>query len=188
MANLELTFRPVTKSRWGDFEALFESRGCPSYCWCMAWRPIEGKRQDATNADRKAAIEARIKRNVPVGLLGYEGKEPVAWVSIAPKETFLKSLGGKQHGETGEKIWSLVCMFLKRSHRKQGIGHQLIAAAVAEARKRGADVIEGYPVDPGSPSYLFMGFIPAFEKAGFSEVERVGARRHLMRLPLRKSK
>lgn len=188
MTDLELTFRPVTKSRWGDFEALFESRGCPSYCWCMAWRPIEGKRQDATNADRKAAMEARIKRNVPVGLLGYDGKDPVAWVSIAPKETFLKSLGGKQPKEAGEKIWSLACMFLKRSLRKQGIGHQLIAAAIAEARKRGADVIEGYPVDPDAPSYRFMGFVPAFEKAGFKETAMAGTRRHLMRLPLGEAK
>jgi GNAT superfamily N-acetyltransferase len=185
MADLELTFRPVTKSRWGDFEALFESRGSPSYCWCMAWRPIEGKRQDATNADRKAAMADRIKRNVPVGLLGYDGKDPVAWVSIAPKETFLPSLGGKQPEEAGEKIWSLVCMFLKRSHRKQGLGHQLIAAAIAEARKRGADVIEGYPVDPDAPSYRFMGFIPAFKKAGFKESEKAGTRRHIMRLRLR---
>jgi len=46
----------------------------------------------------------------------------------------------------------------------------------------GARVVEAYPVAPDSPSYRFMGFVPAFEKAGFREVGRAGSRRHVMRL------
>ena len=45
-------------------------------------------------------------------------------------------------------------------------------------------MIEAYPVDPASPSYRFMGFIPAFERAGFTEIGTAGTRRHIMRLTI----
>ncbi len=184
MTGTTLTFRPVTRARWADFEALFESPGAPKYCWCMAWRPIEGKRTEKTNADRKQALKDRVDHRVPIGLVGYDGDDPVAWVSIAPKQTFLASLGGEKPDETGKAIWSLVCMYLKRAYRKQGIGHQLIAAAVEAAKARGADVVEGYPVAPDAPSYRFMGFVPAFEAAGFTHAGKAGTRRPVMRLDL----
>ena len=66
----------------------------------------------------------------------------------------------------------------------QGLGHQLIDAAITQARRRKADVLEAYPVDPDSPSYRHMGFVPAFERAGFVEDGREGTRRHVMHLPL----
>ena len=46
-------------------------------------------------------------------------------------------------------------------------------------------VIEGYPVDPDSPSYRFMGVRSVFLAAGFEEIGRVGKRRHAMRRWLR---
>jgi hypothetical protein len=50
---------------------------------------------------------------------------------------------------------------------------------------QGAKIVEAYPVDVDSPSYRFMGFVPAFEKAGFEPTgQREGKRRHLMRLEL----
>lgn len=182
MADRKLTFRPVTKARWADFEALFESPGAPKYCWCMAWRPMDRDRASATNADRKAEMKGRITGGTRVGLLGYDGGEPVAWVSIAPKETY-RRLGGPKP-EPGERVWSLVCMFLKRPYRGEGIAHELIAAAIAEARKRKATIVEAYPVDPDSPSYRFGGFVPAFEGAGFVHAGGAGTRRRVMRLAL----
>ena len=70
---------------------------------------------------------------------------------------------------------------------RRGAGHQLIAAAIAHTRKKGATVLEAYPVDPDSPSYRFMGFVPAFAAAGFRSVGREGTRRHVMQLTLRES-
>ena len=57
----------------------------------------------------------------------------------------------------------------------------LIAGAVAHARENGATVVEAYPVDPDSPSYRFMGFVPVFAAAGFTDLGRPGKRRHVMR-------
>lgn len=178
----KLTFKPVTPARWGDFEALFSHKGAPSYCWCMAWRTTPEEAKQHSGRERKPMMEARIKAGTPVGLIGYLEGEPVAWVSIAPRETY-RSLGGPD-AEAGDKIWSLACMYIHRNFRGEGYGDALIEGAIAYARTRHATMLEAYPVDPASPSYRHMGFIPAFERLGFKEVARAGTRRHVMRLAL----
>lgn len=179
---MEITFHEVDRHRWGDFEQLFESRGGPKNCWCMVWR---GSAQDrADKHSRKAAMKQLIVDDTPVGLLGYREEEPVAWCSIAPRSAYRDLGGSEASGEPSERVWSLACFYVKRQLRGQGMMHRLLQAAVEHARKRGATVLEAYPVDPDSPSYRFMGFVPMFESFGFVEVGQAGSRRHVMRLNL----
>lgn len=178
-----LTFKPVTETTREDFLAVF-GKGGPNYCWCMPYRVTpEEKKSAPRGSDRKALMLDRIAEKVPVGLVGYLEGEPVAWVSVAPRDTFNASLGGPE-AKGGERIWALTCMFIRRTHRGRGLGHQLIEAAIRQAKKRKADVLEAYPVDPESPSYRHMGFVPAFAAAGFKPAGMIGSRRHLMRLTI----
>jgi len=178
----ELTFRPVDVTTVADFEALFTAPGAPKYCWCMVWRRSSAEAKHHDGESRKRQMMERIAAGVPVGLLAYDRDTPVAWVSIAPRETYC-NLGGPPP-EPGEVVWSLVCFFVPRRLRGQGMTARLIAAAVAHARRNGATIIEAYPVDAAAPSYRFMGFVPVFERVGFTEVGRAGKRRHVMRLAL----
>ncbi|MEQ1768739.1 MAG: GNAT family N-acetyltransferase [Devosia sp.] len=172
----------MTKARWRDFDALFSAPGGPSYCWCMAWR-AQGEEKKAPGPKRKPMMLARVNKGIPVGLVGYLDGEPAAWVSIAPRDSYRGDLGGPA-AEAGENIWSLACMYVPRRRRGSGFGAQLIGGAIAYAKKRGATVLEAYPVDPDSPSYRFMGFVPAYERLGFKTVGQAGSRRHVMRLAL----
>jgi GNAT superfamily N-acetyltransferase len=183
MTAARLTFRPVSKRTKDDFVAVFAGPGGPKYCWCMAWRATKAELRDTSSAAREQQMLGRINDRVPVGLVGYAEGEPVAWVSIAPKRTFQR-LGGPET-EENEKVWSLTCMYLRRHIRREGHAHALIDAAIEHAKKNGATVLEAYPVAPDSPSYRFMGFVPAFEKAGFEEIGTAGTRRHVMRLTLK---
>jgi GNAT superfamily N-acetyltransferase len=175
---MKLSVKPVTRSTWADFERLFEGKGAPKYCWCMAWRPMPD-RALADNAARKRALHERVEKRLPIGLLGYVDGEPVAWCSVAPRTTFVK-LSDDQDDEE-ESVWSIVCFFIRRDHRKSGLSRQMLEEAVSFAKKRGAKVVEAYPVDPQSPSYRFMGFVPLFEEHGFKPWGRAGPRRHVMR-------
>jgi GNAT superfamily N-acetyltransferase len=178
------SFREVDEKNWDDFVQLFEGKGCPSYCWCMAWRPLPGSRQQASNAVRKKSMKRIVTAGTPVGILAYDGSEPLAWCSNAPRASH-RPLGGAEYaGIPEEAIWSLVCFFIPRRLRRQGLMTQLLQAAVAVARNRGARVIEAYPVDPDSPSYRFMGFVSKFQRTGFAETGRAGKRRHVMHLML----
>jgi GNAT superfamily N-acetyltransferase len=178
-----LEFHEVETSRWDDFERLFESRGGPKACWCMVWR---NGAKSAKGPDRKIAIRQNVGDGIPIGLLGYLGGEPVAWCSIAPRSTY-RVLGGlDDSGDHLEKVWSLVCFFIRRELRGQGLTRQVIEAALLHAKKHGATVVEAYPVESGSPSYRFMGYVQTFAAAGFDEVGLAGTRRHVMRRSLRK--
>jgi hypothetical protein len=178
-----LTFRPVGPATRKDFETLFTSPGAPHYCWCMAWRRTSEETKHPSSADAKRQMMQRIGAGVPVGLLAYADGTPTAWVSIAPRDTF-RRLGGRDTGPDAS-IWSLSCFFVPRKLRGHGTVHRLLDAAIDHARKNGATVVEGYPVDETSPSYRHMGFVSVFRKAGFVEAGQAGRRRHVMRLKLR---
>ncbi len=177
----KLEVKPVTAVNWPDLEALFEGKGGPSYCWCMAWRPMES-RSSADNAARKRALHQRVAEGKPIGLVGYLDGEAVAWCSVAPRETFLKLRHDQDPDEQG--IWSVTCFFVRRDFRGSGIAGRMLEEAVSHARASGAKAVEAYPVDPDSPSYRFMGFVNLFRERGFQPSGRAGSRRYVMRLDL----
>lgn len=151
----------------------------------MFWRADAQERRHRDGASRKGQLRRRVMAGTPVGLLGYREGEPVAWCSIAPKETH-RPLTDEDTGSGG--VWSIVCFFVTRRLRSAGLSRQLLDAAIAHAREQGARAVEVYPVDPDSPSYRFMGFVPLFATAGFRPIGRAGIRRHVMRLALGSSR
>lgn len=180
-----MIFRPVTPERWTDFERLFEARGGPKYCWCMVGRRDDEGRIPRTNAERKQAMASKIRCGTPVGILAYDDGEPVAWCSVAPRETLSVYRGLEWPEGDRSTVWSITCFYVKRGIRRGGVMSRLIDEAVAHAGRGGATVVEAYPVAPDSPSYRFCGFVPVFAERGFVEVGRAGVRRHVMRRELR---
>jgi GNAT superfamily N-acetyltransferase len=168
--------RPVDHTNWPDFESLFQAKGGPSYCWCMAWRMTKEELKDNNSASRKRFIQQRVGSQTPIGLLAYVDKQAIAWCSVAPRESFQR-LGGQQ---PLDKVWSIVCFFIKKEFRKKGLTARLIEEAKKYAKQQGANYLEAYPVESDSPSYRFMGFIHTFEQAGFRFVKKAGTRRHVM--------
>lgn len=174
----KFTVRAVEADTWPDFERLFEGKGAPKYCWCMAWRATKEESKQTDSASRKRAMQSRVRSGMPVGLLGYLDGDPVAWCSVAPRSTYRPLV---RDNASDEGIWSIACFFTRREFRGQGLTKRMLAAALRHARAHGATVVEAYPVDADSPSYRHMGFVPMFAEAGFVEVGREGTRRHVMR-------
>jgi GNAT superfamily N-acetyltransferase len=176
MSGADWTFRAVTPDTWPDMAALFEGRGGPKQCWCMVWRrTLAGKAAPSAAAERRDAVRSLALSGRQIGLLGYDGTTPVAWVSIAPRAAFGTGLGPS----SDPGLWSLTCFFIRADHRKQAGFAALLRAAEAHAKAQGATAIEAYPVAPDSPSYRFSGFVPSFEQAGYFETGRIGQRRHI---------
>jgi GNAT superfamily N-acetyltransferase len=84
-----------------------------------------------------------------------------------------------------EPVWSVVCFFVSKSHRRQGVTEALLRAAVRFAGEQGAREVEGYPIAPVKDRvpevFAYTGFVSTFEKAGFSEVLRRSPTRPIMR-------
>ncbi len=74
----------------------------------------------------------------------------------------------------------MVCFFVQRALRGRGAATALLEAAVATAKRHGAQVVEATSVDPDSPSFRFMGYRSMFRAAGFENVQPAESRRHVM--------
>jgi len=132
-------------------------------------------------------MKERVENGVPVGLLGYSEGVPKAWCSIAPRSTYRRGLADVREGDENQNVWSLVCFFVRRDMRRQGVMKALLEAAMHHAAAHGGTILEAYPVDEDSPSYRFGGFLPVFQTDGFVRVGKAGTRRHVVRHSLRHS-
>ena len=129
-----------------------------------------------------AALTGLVRRDTPIGVLAYLDGEPVGWCSIAPRETYRALERYRALPRIDDTpVWSVVCFFVDRRVRRQRITLGLLEAAVEYARSRGARIIEGYPVEPGSRLYTYMGSPSTFRKAGFHDVTPSGQARQIMR-------
>ena len=180
--SLALDFHPVTSDRWPDVVRLFEHHGNPGYCWCMRWRATSREFQRLGKEGRGLSLEALVRSGVPTGVLAYRDGEPIAWCSVAPRETYEALERSRVLRRLDDaSTWSVVCFFVDRRFRRRNVTAGLLQAAVAYARSHNAEIIEGYPVEPEAASYRFMGGVTIFQKAGFRDATAGGQRRKTMR-------
>ncbi len=181
-----MNFKPVTPELWGDLEQLFGERGACGGCWCMWWRIKRREFEEQQGAGNKMAMRAIVERGEIPGILGYVDKRPVAWCSVAPREAFpVLDRSPILKRVDDEPVWSIVCFFVDRSFRRQGMSSKMLHAAVDFAAKRGARIVEAYPVVPKKKQapdiYIYTGLVSIFVKAGFTEVCRRSESRPIMR-------
>jgi GNAT superfamily N-acetyltransferase len=180
------TFAPLTPDRWKDLNHLFGERGAYSGCWCMFWRTSRAAFARQGNRGNRAAFKRIVEAGTPTGVIAYVDDVPAGWVSIAPRETYASlERSPKLRRVDDQPVWSIVCFFVERSFRDQGLMPALIEAAVAYAADQGAQLVEAYPTDPEldrrSPAEAYMGVLPSFIKAGFKEVARPSPGRVIVR-------
>ena len=75
---------------------------------------------------------------------------------------------------------------MRREHRNAGLSAKLLDVAVDYAKRNGARVIEGYPIDTSvgetTPNDLYHGAFSTFAAAGFEEVARPKPNRPIVAL------
>ncbi len=181
-----MEFRPVTRDRWDDFEKLFGSSRASSGCWCMWWRITRSDFDRNRNKGNRKAMKGLVDSGVVPGILGYEGGEPVGWCSVAPREDFGSLNRSHVLKKVDDKpVWSIVCFFIHKDHRDEGMGTKLLEGAVQYAKDRGAEIVEAYPTKPRGkrldPGSSFMGIPKVFERAGFERVADPSEAKAIMR-------
>ena len=137
----------------------------------------KGARRGGAGGNR-VAMKRLVERGAVPGLLAYRDGRAVGWVSVAPREQFGRversTVTMRVDDEPG--VWSIVCWYIDRRHRGEGVGSALLAAAVDHAARKGARIIEGYPIDESrrtpTNAEAFTGLESMFRRAGFEEVVR----------------
>jgi len=111
-----------------------------------------------------------VAEQTPVGVLAYDGDEPVGWCSIAPRETYVRLERSKTMARAtplATPTWTVLCFFVARSHRHQDVTRALLQGAVAHAKKLGARVVEGYPFDSAGITATHRGHSSVFAAVRF---------------------
>lgn len=186
---LTYEIQSLTPDRWPDLEHLFGAKGAVGGCWCMYWRLKHREYEQLKGAGNRAALQDLVASGEVPGLLAYAGQEAVGWCSFGPRQGFPRLESSRILAPVDDKtVWSVVCFFIHRNHRRGGLSLQLLEAAAEYARSQGAAILEGYPVEPQSGSmptvFAFTGMASTFRKAGFREVARRSETRPIMRLDL----
>lgn len=184
--------RPLTARNWPDLEAIFNAKGCAVArgCWCMCYRksgasdwPSARNEQSKVN---RAQLKALAQAGGPVGLVGYKGNTPVGWVSFGPREDFAKLARSPVMKPVDDQpVWSIVCFVVPSEFRGQGVARSLLDAAVEYCRKKGARLVEAYPVDKAQRTddqNMWFGAKSMFDAAGFEEVARRKPERPVVRI------
>ena len=188
----EVSFAALTPDRWDDLVRLFGARGAYGGCWCM-WFRQTGKEYEANRGARNRDSFHEVVQHGPApGILAYAGGEPAGWVAVSPRELFPRLDRSRSTKRVDDvPVWSIVCFFVHREHRGEGLVAALIQAAADFAAVNGASVIEAYPLDPSvapvSVDAGYHGLVAAFKRAGFVEAVRRTARQPVMRKVLRAS-
>ena len=181
-----MEFHSLTSDRWDDFETLFGPKGAYAGCWCMYWRITRKVFEESQGEDNRCAMKRIVEAGRPTGILGYLDGVPVAWCAVAPREEFaslnrspvLKALDD-------QPVWSIVCLFVRKGYRGQGVADRMIEAVIDHVRSQKGRVLEAYPTVPRSdrvpPVSSYMGFPALFEKHGFEVCATPSSSKMIMR-------
>ncbi|TCO47847.1 acetyltransferase (GNAT) family protein [Kribbella antiqua] len=188
----QLRIVPANEADWEDLRAVFGTTGDTGRCWCQRFRMLpketwasEGPEELAARLRDQTACGDR-KARATSGLVAYLDSEPVGWCAVAPRADHPRLLRdyrvpwlGRNEDKADNTVWAVTCFVTRVGYRRRGVSRALARAAVGFARERGARAVEGYPdfVDGGS-----VGTLATFADAGFTEVNRPGQRRAVMRI------
>ena len=180
-----------TPERWADVVSVFDGPGDPGRCWCQWF--YRGARIEREFADgNRKALHDQVRVGPP-GVLGYLDGTPSGWCAVAPRSSYTRLARSRvladvpEDERTDPGVWSVTCFVVRRAARRRGLSGSLLAGAVDLARRGGAKVLEGYPVDvdgPAPSAGLYPGPLPVFLRAGFTEVRRTPQGRPVVSLTL----
>jgi GNAT superfamily N-acetyltransferase len=185
---MNLRIEPATAERWDDVVALFGPNGAYANCWCTwwMWRSAEWDRCRA--AERRTELRRRVEAGEQPGLLAYDGREPIGWCAVAPRERYdrLDNPRARTYRRLDDRpSWVVTCFFVRRDRRAEGVATALLAEVADFAAAQGGTLVEAYPTEhpEQGPAAMYTGTVPMFTDAGFTEVARPGGR-PLVRLEL----
>ena len=178
MANVEpneFTARPLTPDTWDAFAALCERHnGVFGGCWCTWFHTMHAEKEFTYEGNR--ALKRRlVDEGRAHAALVMDSDEAVAWCNYGSPDELPNIKHRKQYEEETDLLPDdrLVCMFVDKRYRRQGLLAVALRGALELIGKAGGGVVEGYPHDTGgvrkkNSSFLYNGTRTMYEREGFT--------------------
>ena len=139
----------------------------------MWWRLSASDWTRQRGKENREALKAIVKSGKVPGILAYSDGKPIGWCSISPREEYPRLERSRTLKRIDNKpVWSIVCFFVAKPFRRQGVSTRLLEAAVEYAGRQGARIVEGYPTRSSKQqqdSLVYTGLVSAFQRVGFVE-------------------
>lgn len=186
----KLKFEPLTLDNWQLFETLMGERGGCGGCWCMTHRLKKSDFEKNKYEGNKKELQRLVKTGQHVGLLAISNGEAIGWISLAPREQFIRLDTSRVHKRIDDKpVYSITCFLIKKEHRHKGLSGAMIEAAKTFAKKNRIEILEAYPVKPYTAkmpdAFAWTGIYSTFEKAGFKVVSNTSKVKPVMRFSIK---
>ena len=182
-----LSAAPLSPASWPDFDRLFAAHGGVwGGCWCMFFhRP--GQFDARAYAKNRGAKRSLVTEGKAHGTIVYCGGDPVGWCQYGPREELARIDRKRGYVPTADHPWRITCLFTARGHRRSGIAKFAVAESLGSMKRLGAETVEAYPVEGvSSSSLLWAGTPHLFENAGFQRKVRLGKKRWIYSLKVRR--
>lgn len=156
----------------------------------MWWRIKRSQFEKQKGEGNKKALKKIVDTGEIPGIIAYANDQPIAWCSVAPRETYPVLERSRTLKRVDDKpVWSVVCFFVAKPYRRKGVTVKLLKAAIKYVGEQGGKIVEGYPAVPKKGHmpdvFAWTGLISAFHKAGFVEVLRRSETKAIMRYIIR---
>jgi len=182
IAGMGVEIHPATGERFPDLaQLLAPTKPEAPACWCLTYRVTSAEFGALRGEDRPNRLRQLCERDIAPGVIGYDDGVPAGWCAFGPRS----EMGRLQRSRTipridDKPVWSVVCFVVRAGHRRQGMAHRLLDAAVHYARSIGVETMEGYPVETDgariSAAFAYVGTTSLFETAGFVKVAETSSR------------
>jgi GNAT superfamily N-acetyltransferase len=154
----------------------------------MWWRRPHAEFIRGKGDGNRRALRRVVAAGPAPGLLAYADDEPVGWCAVAPRDAYPRLARSRVLAPVDDRrVWSITCFFVTRHWRGRGVSRALLEDAAQFARRHGARLLEGYPVDrPGrsADAFVYTGLASTFTRAGFRQVARRSPTRPVVRRAL----
>jgi GNAT superfamily N-acetyltransferase len=152
----------------------------------MYWRLPRARFLKGKGSANRRALRRLVLAGGTPGLIGYQGRRPVAWCAVGPRPSFPGLERSRVLAPVDQRpVWSITCLFVMKSARRAGVSVRMLREAARWARGRGARIVEGYPVETTTRQadpFVWTGLAQGFRRAGFREVLRRSPVRPIMRV------
>lgn len=175
----EVTVHPVTEGRLDDWARFFDHdafAGNPDWASCYCLEPHLPATDDNLELpwrEARAAMVERLRNGGAFGYLAYVDGRPAGWVNASPRSSYGLYRTVDPDGPDPATVIGVSCFIIAPPYRRHGVATRLLDEVIADATRRGAQWIEGYPRNnpEDTDSAHFRGPRDLFISRGFAPAE-----------------